>query len=102
MTTIVKRATRNQISGPNGLLANRTPFSTANGSLRGESGSGYEVTPGRMGNRGSMIVPADAVYVVWSYATPIAYVDANGYVYVTDERFSVTTSKQQGMARAWL
>lgn len=43
----------------------------------------------------------EPVYVVKSYATPIAWWQ-DGEAYVVGQRFSVTTSKQQGMVRrAW-
>jgi hypothetical protein len=36
------------------------------------------------------------VYAVYSYATPIAWVRADGQIYRVKQRFSVTTSKHQG------
>ena len=45
---------------------------------------------------------ADKAYVVYSWATPIAWVDVDGTVVVPDARYSVSTSKHQGQARAWL
>jgi hypothetical protein len=36
------------------------------------------------------------VYVVYSYATPIAWVTADGSVHRVAQKFSVTTSKHQG------
>ena len=35
-------------------------------------------------------------YVVYSYATPIAWVTSDGTVYKVKAKFSVTTSKHQG------
>jgi hypothetical protein len=35
-------------------------------------------------------------YVVYSYATPIAWVTKDGTVYKVTQKFSVTTSKHQG------
>jgi len=40
-------------------------------------------------------------YVVYSYGTPIAWAWGN-HVTIPEERYSVTTSKQQGKARAHL
>jgi len=40
-------------------------------------------------------------YVVWSYGTPIAWAYGTT-VRVPEVRYSVTTSKQQGIARAYL
>ncbi len=43
------------------------------------------------------------LFVVYSYGTPIAWaLDASGPAYVTDQRFSSTTSRQQNLARAHL
>lgn len=39
---------------------------------------------------------AGIVYVVWSYATPIAWVHEDGSVYRVKQKFSVTTSQHQG------
>lgn len=36
-------------------------------------------------------------YIVWSYATPIAWVTRAGTVYRVKQRFSLTTTKHQGM-----
>lgn len=47
-------------------------------------------------------VPEDAEYYVYSYNTPIAWVDSNGTVTVPDERYSTTTSRQQNLCRAYL
>lgn len=41
----------------------------------------------------------DAVYIVWSYATPVLWVDGVGKVHRTKEKFSVTTSKH--MSSMW-
>lgn len=47
---------------------------------------------------GSMTVPHDADYVIWSYATPIGYA-VGETLYVTGETFSPTTSRGQGILR---
>ena len=39
---------------------------------------------------------AGIVYIVFSYATPIAWVNEDGSVHKVGQRFSVTTSKHQG------
>jgi len=39
------------------------------------------------------------VYVVWSYATPIAWTTPDGETRVPDVKYSVTTSRHQGYAR---
>jgi len=38
-------------------------------------------------------------YIVWSYATPIAWRLTNGQWILPDVRYSVTTSKHQGIVR---
>ena len=42
---------------------------------------------------------AGKLYVVYSYATPIAWGPLDGPLYVPDVRYSVTTSKHQGIVR---
>lgn len=64
-------------------------------SLRGEAfpgGIGYKPSWGR----GSYGPYKDAVYIVWSYGTPVLWVDGRGKVNRTPEKFSVTTSKHMG------
>lgn len=52
-------------------------------------------------NRFRQIDNTEPVYVVKSYRTPIAWWQ-DGDWYVVEQRFSVTTSKQQGkVRRAW-
>ncbi|MFI5840562.1 hypothetical protein ACIA8K_12720 [Catenuloplanes sp. NPDC051500] len=48
-------------------------------------------------------VPADApVYVVYSYETPIAWVTASRKRVIPDTKYSMTTSRHQGIVRrAW-
>lgn len=41
-------------------------------------------------------------FVVWSYATPIAWVTQHGEIVIPDVHYSTTTSKYQGKCRAWL
>jgi hypothetical protein len=41
-------------------------------------------------------------FVVFSYATPIGWVTAEGEIVIPDTRYSVTTSCQQTKVRAWL
>lgn len=40
--------------------------------------------------------PQGSIYVVWSYATPIAWIDNVGRAHRVPEKFSVSTSKHQG------
>ena len=37
-----------------------------------------------------------AAYIVWSYGTPIAWLDADGKWQIPEARYSVTTSRHQG------
>lgn len=78
-------------------LRNREPFKTS-GALYAETSPIY-VNPGMLSNADDLNryrADRDAItYVVYSYATPIAWV-ANGEVYIVSQRFSVTTSKHQG------
>lgn len=69
-----------QISGPDGYLANQTPF---------------------RGNTMSAAFEGDD-YVVYSYRTEIGRVQKDGTVILNDTHYSVTTSKHQGYVRAWL
>lgn len=74
----------------------REPFN-ANGTLRGVSGSVYEL--GRMGDDEREIYRANSgriVFTVISYATPIAWVYDDGTEYKTARKYSVTTSKHRG------
>jgi hypothetical protein len=73
-------------------LRNREPFRT-HGSLRGAPVTCGAET-GRLPRQYHDSVRA-ADYVVWSYATPIAWHGPDGWV-MPDETYSVTTSKQQG------
>lgn len=43
----------------------------------------------------------EALYVVWSYRTPIAWAYGN-VVRIPEVRYSVTTSKQQSIVRGYL
>lgn len=47
-------------------------------------------------------IPADAVYVVWSYGTPIAWVDSRNRVTIPDVKYSVTTTYHQTLCRVYI
>lgn len=49
---------------------------------------------------GSESPPPGCTYVIWSYDTPIAWVDGKGCAHLIVESFSVTTSAHQSAARA--
>ena len=92
-------------SGPDGLLARLVGFKGA-GNLYAHRYNGQpdgtSCPPPTSGGKFDGTIPATAVYVVWSYQTPIAWVDADGTVTVPDQRYSVTTTQHQGQCRAWL
>ena len=51
---------------------------------------------------GSFDLPEKPRYVVYSYATPIAWIDCDGYVVIPDVKYSATTSHGQGLCRTYL
>lgn len=68
------------------------------------SGTGSSTTVGRLVApwRDDFLVARDRnllVYVVYSYATPIAWCDVDGAWTMPSLRYSVTTSKHQGIVR---
>jgi hypothetical protein len=71
----------------NSLSAERPPYGNVYGT-------------GRLEGADRDAFQADApniVYLLRSYATPIAWVTADGEVYLVGQRFSVTTSRQQSL-----
>jgi hypothetical protein len=93
-----------EISGPDGRLAN---LQAINGnSMHAEVGRMFYET-GRMASDHARIAcdlrdKWGVRYVVYSYATPIAFVFGNGIAWVPDQGYSVTTTRQQNDCRAWL
>lgn len=73
-----KRANYRQIPS---LLQRRAPF--RGNSMRAERGT-------------------DGTYSVYSYTTLIVYVNANGGIWVTQLRYSPTSSRHTNLCRAWL
>ena len=104
----MSKASYRDMTGPTGLLANRQPF-TGN-SLRAEwtsmCPSAGRLDPAEHDRLHSdwqrAVDTARLMYVVYSYATPIAWAIAGEEAYCTPQRFSVTTSKGQGYVRAWI
>lgn len=79
-------------------LALRQPFNGL--SMRGEA---FPRGCGQLSRgQGDEAPPPDAVYVVWSYTTPIAWVLPDGSAYRVERKFSVTTSRHQSMTRVLL
>jgi hypothetical protein len=95
---------RHDVGGPDGLLALRKTFDT-HGAMRA-TGYAYEST-GRMPNDWAEMYRADLrspgiSYVVFSYATPIAWVRTDGVTVIPEVAYSLTTTRHQNMCRAWL
>lgn len=96
------RAAHRDISGPDGFAATLTPFTGSN--LRGVEGAywGHGRLSGATYDRYYDDRAADRiVYTVVSYSTPIAWVLRDGTRVRPADKYSVTTSKQQGLL-AWL
>lgn len=95
-------SSRSHCVGP--VLSQREPFTTS-GAL---SAVGHAPSAtGRLPAEWSAAYRADAcdpgvVYVVLSYATPIAWVRADGQVIVPNETYSITTTRHQSVVRRWL
>ena len=91
--------------GPEGLLARCVGFKGA-GSMYAHRYNGQpdgtNMAPPVSAGKFDGTIPATAIYVVWSFATPIAWVDEDGTVTIPDQRYSVTTTIQQNQCRAWL
>lgn len=69
-------------------------------SFDGNSMSGYFFSDGAYGiqpGRGNESPPNGSIYIVWSYGTPIAWIDQVGRAYRVPHKFSVTTSKHQSI-----
>lgn len=107
----MSKANYRQIGGPNGLLANLQAFEgntmSADTNESAPMGLGYVTPCGREypETRDLFREHRDTVglqYVVWSYGTVIAWVTADGRVVIPDDKHSVTTSRQQGLVRAWM
>ena len=101
-------ATYRQMTGPDGLLANREPFRGHSmraewTSMRPRAGYLDSAEFQRLCDDWTEAVASRRLmYVVYSYATPIAWAIAGEDAYCTPQRFSVTTSKGQGYVRAWI
>lgn len=67
----------------------------------GNSLSGGPLRPGEYVSkgRGNLTVPDNADYGIWSYATIIGYAIGPN-LFVTSERFSVTTTRGQNLLRS--
>lgn len=82
-------------------IRDHTPFKTY-GSLRADvvDGLGRYADYGYLSDADLDRFIADSesiVYVVWSYSTPIAWATKDGAEYKVEQKFSMTTSKAQGL-----
>jgi hypothetical protein len=83
-------------------IVNRKQFTAS--ALRGSSCKGWVPEAGRLNAEEyakldqTVRYGSEWVYVVWSYDTPIAWFDEEGW-YVVAQKFSVTTSKHQNLIR---
>lgn len=89
-----------------GYIARLKAFNNSTGSLRGEVCSGLHITPGRLSNEANRALRAMSwsdveCYVVYSYHTPQLVVRLSDMATWdgTGERYSVTTSRHQGIVR---
>lgn len=95
---------RHDVGGPFGLLGKRTSFQ----SYGAMSAYGFPLSgTGRLPVEWVELYRSDREnpgisYVVYSYATPIAWVRADGETVIPDVSYSLTTSRHQGLCRAWL
>lgn len=99
------------VGGPNGLLARCNGFKSGGAMhahryhvARGRTADGTHLAPPSGGGDlpSEIRIPTNAVYVVWSYVTPIAWVTDLGTVEVPDVHYSRTTTHHQTLCRAWL
>lgn len=82
-------------------IGNHQTFNT-HGALRGERDDQKRFSVWDSGRLGGEDLGkfredlCDIVYIVFSYATPIAWVTEDGTAYRVKQKFSVTTSQHQG------
>ena len=102
-----------EMKGPNGLLAMRSAF--VGNSMHAEYATGWPRS-GRLDSVEEACLDFDwrfaqehgvTMYVVYSYATPIAWAISNidggiAPAYIVDQKFSRTTSNGQGYVRMWI
>lgn len=101
------RAAYRDIGGADGHLANRRAFRgnsmyAVHVERRGRIDS-FGRLPLRWTNKLGLDRNSADLYLVFSYHTPIAWVLTEcGRVVIPDAGYSVTTTRQQGLCRAWL
>ncbi len=87
-----------------GWLDNREPFSNGNGTFHGRRATGNVLTGRMPGGPGSERVrwfcsDVDIDYVVFSYATPIAWHAVKHGWIVSEDKYSQTTTQHQTAIR---
>jgi hypothetical protein len=85
------------------LIADHKPFKNSSGSLTARASTNAALyDTGRMDEAERAIYrSASPTYVIYSYATPIAWHNADGSWYVTDRKYSATTGQHRSqVARA--
>lgn len=95
---------RHDVGGPCGFLANRKSFHS-HGAMYAYDFPLWET--GRLPRDWVKAYRSDSKnpgvsYVVYSYATPIAWVRMDGETVIPDVGYSVTTTRHQNLCRAWL
>lgn len=100
MIIITARGSRNALPG---LLSGREAWKTRNGSMSGGDVNTWPVASGYLPEPHlGQLASSQPVYVVWSYETPIAWVDESGQWFVPDVMYSATTNGQQSAVLAAL
>jgi hypothetical protein len=98
----MSKASMREITGANGHLANTREFQ--GNSISGTRDFlGYGQLSRELADELAGSIAADNVdYLVYSYATPIAWTKKDGTVRIPNDRYSVTTGKHQSACRVWL
>lgn len=82
-------------------ITNRRPFMAGTGNLRGEE-TAVPTVGALPSPHGVTLAQSDVDYVVYSYATPIAWHTCGGTWWVPDVNYSLTTTNHQNTVRAAL
>ena len=95
---------RHGVAGPDGALAQLVPFES-HGAMSAVPYAPWST--GRLPLRWVQRYQDDqhapgVVYTVLSYATPIAWVRADGQTVIPPVSYSVTTTRHQNLCRTWL
>jgi hypothetical protein len=96
----VPAITNREAATPIGL---KVPFTTGNGTLSGRAFTGNDYLYAQAGqlpqDLRDVFVHDRPIYVVYSYATPIAWFSPVAGWVVPSVKYSVTTSRHQGIVR---